>query len=88
MHTGDKKKDHRGYAETMTSEQVDSLLSEAWLKEQKQQIRAGNEKLKTKLPFLCPHYSQFRNNHRAQADIIPELTTWSWWRKLSKTLWR
>ena len=75
MHTGDKKKDHRGYAETMTSEQVDSLLSEAWLKEQKQQIRAGNEKLKTKLPFLCPHYSQFRNNHRAQADIIPESFT-------------
>ena len=75
MHTGDKKKDNRGYAETMTSEQVDSLLSEAWLKEQKQQIRAGNEKLKTKLPFLCPHYSQFRNNHRAQADIIPESFT-------------
>ena len=75
MHTGDKKKDHRGYAETMTSEQVDSLLSEAWLKEQKLKIRAGNEKLKTKLPFLCPHYSQFRNNHRAQADIIPESFT-------------
>jgi len=75
MHSGDKKKDHRGYAETMASEQVDSLLSEAWLKEQKQQIRAGNEKLKTKLPFLCPHYSQFRNNHRAQADIIPESFT-------------
>jgi len=75
MHTGDKKKDNRGYAETMTSEQVDSLLSEAWLKEKKQKIRAGNEKQKDWLPFLCPHYSQFRNNHRAQADIIPESFT-------------
>ena len=52
MHTGDKKKDNRGYAETMTSEQVDSLLSEAWLKEKKQKIRAGNEKQKDWLPFL------------------------------------
>ena len=27
------------------------------------------------LSFLCPHYAQFRNNHRAQADILPEAFT-------------
>lgn len=74
-HTGDKRKDNRGYAEPMTSEQVDSLLSEAWLKEMVAEIRSGNEKLKDGLPFLCPHYSAFRNNHRAQADILPEAFT-------------
>ena len=76
MHTGDKKKDNRGYAETMTSEQVDSLLSEDWLRKRVAEIRDGNEKLKDSLPFICPHYSRFNNNHRAQADIIPEAFTY------------
>ena len=38
-------------------------------------IRGGDEKLKDKLPFICPHYSAFQNNHRAQKDIIPEAFT-------------
>ena len=71
-HTGDPKKDHRGYAETMTSEQVDSLLSAAWLKQMVADIRGGDEKKKDNLPYICPHYSAFKDNHRAQADIIPE----------------
>ena len=74
-HTGDAKKDHRGYAEPMTLEQVDSLLSEGWLSQMVADIRGGKEKLKDKLPYLCPHYTQFKNNHRAQADIIPEAFT-------------
>ena len=74
-HTGDPKKDHRGYAETMTSEQLDQLLSEAWLGQMVADIRSGNEKQKDFLPYICPHYSAFKNNHRAQADIIPETFT-------------
>ena len=74
-HTGDPKKDHRGYAETMTSEQLDQLLSEDWLGRMVADIRGGNEKMKDNLPYICPHYSAFRNNHRAQADIIPEAFT-------------
>ena len=71
-HTGDPKKDHRGYAETMTSEQLDGLLSAAWLKQMVADIRGGDEKKKDNLPYICPHYSAFKDNHRAQADIIPE----------------
>ncbi len=71
-HTGDPKKDHRGYAETMTSEQLDGLLSAAWLKQMVTDIRGGDEKKKDNLPYVCPHYSAFKDNHRAQADIIPE----------------
>ena len=75
QHTGNPKKDNRGYAETITSEQLDGLLSEGWLRQMVADIRGGNEALKDKLPYLCPHYAQFRNNHRAQGDIIPESFT-------------
>ena len=77
-HTGDPKKDNRGYAEAMSSEQLDQLLSEDWLKQMIADIRNGNEKQKEMLPFVCPHYARFHNNHRAQADIIPEeFTFWT-----------
>lgn len=72
QHTGDPRKDNRGYVETMTSEQFDKLLQELWLKGMVAEIRGGKEKRKDNLPYTCPHYHQFRNNHRAQADIIPE----------------
>ena len=62
----------RGYAETFTREQVDSLLAEVWLKQMVADIRSGNEKKKDELPYICPHYTAFKNNHRAQKDIIPE----------------
>ena len=75
QHTGDRAKDHRGYAAPMTSEQLDGLLSEGWLTQMVAEIRGGNEKMKDKLPYLCPHYAQFKNNHRAQGDIIPEAFT-------------
>jgi hypothetical protein len=54
---------------------VDSLLAEAWLKELVAEIRAGDEKRKDQLPYICPHYAAFRDNHRAQKDIIPEAFT-------------
>ncbi len=34
--------------------------------------KAERRKLKSELPIRCPHYFRFRNDHRAQADIIPE----------------
>lgn len=75
QHTGDPRRDHRGYAESWTREQVDSLLSEDWLRKMVADIRGGNEALKDRLPYLCPHYSAFKDNHRAQKDIIPEAFT-------------
>ena len=75
QHTGFRGHDHKGYAVTMTKEQVDKVLAEPWLKEMVAEIRNGDEKKKDKLPFICPHYSKYQNNHRAQADIIPEAFT-------------
>ena len=76
QHTGFRGHDHKGYAVPMTKEQVDKVLAEPWLKEMVAEIRNGDEKKKDKLPFICPHYSKFQNNHRAQADIIPEAFTY------------
>ena len=75
QHTGDPRRDHRGYAESWTREQVDSLLAEDWLRQMVADIRGGNEALKNQLPYICPHYSAFKGNHRAQKDIIPEAFT-------------
>ena len=66
---------NRGYAESWTSEQLDGLLSEAWLKEMVAEIRGGDEKKKDQLPYICPHYAAFKDNHRAQKAIIPEAFT-------------
>ena len=44
-------------------------------------IRATTDKderrrLKSKLPFRCPHYFRFRDNHRAQDAILSDEFTW------------
>ena len=69
------KKLNRGYAEPATAEQIDSMLGSEGLKQMVEAIRQGDEALKETLPYVCPHYSAFRNNHRAQADIIAEAFT-------------
>ena len=76
QHTGDHSRDSRGYAEPMTSEELDKLLSEDWLRQMVKAVREGDVKQKDRLPFVCPHYARFRNNHRAQVDIIPEAFTY------------
>ena len=73
-----ESKYHRGYAEPGTAEQITNLLfgGVGGLSVTVKKIRQGQEQLKEELPFLCPHYAQFRDNHRAQADIIPEAFTY------------
>ena len=72
-----ERKYHRGYAESGTAEQVLGMLKREDLPKMLSEIRDdGKEEVKDMLPTICPHYSQFRNNHRAQADIIPEAFTY------------
>ena len=73
---GSCKKYHRGYAEPGTAEQVMEMLADERLKQTVSDIRGGQEQLKDQLPTVCPHYSEFRNNHRAQQDIIAEAFTY------------
>ena len=72
-----EKKYNRGYAEPGTAEQILAMLNREDLPQMLSEIRnEGKEEVKDMLPTICPHYSQFRNNHRAQADIIPEAFTY------------
>ncbi len=70
-----EKKYHRGYAEPATAEQILTNLKSEVNQATVASIRAGHEEQKDTLWSICPHYSAFRNNHRAQADIIPEAFT-------------
>ena len=74
-HFADKSKNNRGYAETQTGEQFDELLRQEWLRKDVADIRAGQEEKKDWLPFICPHYTAFKDNHRSQDSIIPEAFT-------------
>ena len=74
-HFADKSKNNRGYAETQTGEQLDELLRQEWLRRDVADIRAGKEEKKDWLPFICPHYTAFKDNHRAQDCILPEAFT-------------
>ena len=74
-HFADRQKNNRGYAETQTGEQLDELLRQEWLRRDVADIRAGREEKKDWLPFICPHYTAFKDNHRAQDCIIPEAFT-------------
>ena len=71
----DKSKNNRGYAETQTGEQLDELLRQEWLRREVEAVRNGDEKRKDWLPFICPHYTAFKDNHRAQEGIVAEAFT-------------
>ena len=69
------RKFNRGYAQPATGEEVEAMLNQVRESSMVSDIRNGQEQLKDVLPTVCPHYSRFNNNHRAQADIIPEAFT-------------
>ena len=37
-----------------------------------QAVKKAQERLKSELPFFCPHYGMFKNNVRRQEDALPE----------------
>lgn len=67
---------HRGYAEPATAEQILQALKSPALAATLSSIRQGDEEKKSELVALCPHYSGFRDNHRAQEAIQPERFTY------------
>ena len=72
---------NKGVVRTMTIEDYDRLIREPWLKELINEIRvlpAGDKRadaLKAQLPWRCPHYTAFGDNHRRQANLLPEAFT-------------
>ena len=66
---------NRGRVKEQPLEAYDQLTHQKWLCELIKKVRKGDNTAKKKLPIRCPHYYRFKNNHRAQADIIPEAFT-------------
>lgn len=64
-------------AEPATAEQVLTMITREDVAKTREALRNSfDEKRKLwELPYACPHYSAFRNDHRAQEDIIPETYT-------------
>ena len=67
---------NRGKVFGGTVEDYDRAIREPWLARAIDKIRGGDETEKGRLPFMCPHFSEFKDNRRAQSCIIPEAFTW------------
>ena len=60
------------YFNTTASADVVSLISDI----RKTADADERRKLKSQLPFRCPHYFRFKDGHRSQDSILPEEFTW------------
>ncbi len=60
------------YFDTTASADVVSLISSI----RKTADADERRKLKSQLPFRCPHYFRFKDGHRSQDSILPEEFTW------------
>ena len=60
------------YFTTTASADVVSLISSI----RKTADADERRKLKSQLPFRCPHYFRFKDGHRSQDSILPEEFTW------------
>lgn len=60
-----------------TAEQVINSLQQDYVRKTVDGLRENyDEEVKLwQLPYICPHYSAFNNNHRTQNDIVPEAFT-------------
>ena len=67
---------NRGKVFGCSAEDYDRLIREPWLATAIDKIRGGDENEKGRLPFMCPHFSEFKDNRRAQSCVIPEAFTW------------
>ena len=73
-----EKRYHRGYAQPATVKEVMDMMFGSGAKDMKAVLKAisqGHEELKEELPYICPHYREFKDNHRSQDCIIPEAFT-------------
>ena len=75
------KEQSRAFVTECPLPDYDALTQSPRLKQLAERINAATDeeeqrKLKGYLPFRCPHYSRFRDNHRDREHIDPESFTW------------
>ena len=75
------KEQSRAFVTECPLPDYDALTESPRLKQLAERINAATDeeeqrKLKGWLPFRCPHYTRFRDNHRDREHIDPESFTW------------
>lgn len=75
------KEQTRAFITECPLQDYDALIRKPRLQQQADRINATEDeeeqrRLKSYLPFRCPHYTQFRDNHRDREHIVPESFTW------------
>ena len=75
------KEQNRAFVQECPLQDYDALTREAGLSQLTQRINNSQDeeeqrKLKSWLPFRCPHYTRFLENHRDREHIDPESFTW------------
>ena len=76
-----KKEQTRAFIEQCPLQNYDELTQSSSLKQLEQRINSTEDdeeqrRLKGWLPFRCPHYTRYRDNHRDREHIIAESFTW------------
>ncbi len=90
------------YDKVIESKEIKKMIQQIWGElpidgvdlNDAQAVKKAQERLKSELPFFCPHYGMFKNNVRRQENALPEsflfpdvLSMWmirSMWRRLSR----
>ena len=75
------KEQTRAFVQECPLHDYDELTRSPRLKQLEQRINASQDaeeqrRLKSYLPFRCPHYTRFRDNYRDREHIDPESFTW------------
>lgn len=75
------KEQTRAFITECPLQDYDALIRKPRLQQQADRINGTEDeeeqrRLKSYLPFRCPHYTQFRDNHRDREHIVPESFTW------------
>ena len=75
------KEQTRAFVKECPLQDYDQISSSPRLKQLEQRINGTADeeeqrKLKSWLPFRCPHYTRYRDSHRDREHIVPESFTW------------
>ena len=75
------REQNRAFVTECPLSEYDALTRSAELQQLVQRISMTTDgeqqrQLKSALPFRCPHYTRFRDNHRDREHIDPESFTW------------
>ena len=81
LNTRQTKEQTRAFIKECPLQDYDKLTQSPRLKQMAERINSTTDdeqqrKLKSWLPFRCPHYTRFRDDYRDREHIVPESFTW------------